>query len=410
MSLDPGHRLGPYEIVASLGAGGMGEVYRAIDTRLDREIALKILPSSLAEDDEALRRFRREAKSLAALHHPNIVVIHSVEEIEGQHLITMELVEGRTLDALIPDKGMELAPFLDLAIPLIRALAAAHDQNIVHRDLKPGNIMVTDAGELKILDFGLAKRQTSSLEADDPTAEIVTQAGMVVGTAPYMSPEQLQGQSVDARSDIFSLGIIFFEMLTGERPFAGESLMGIASSILRDEPQHIERIRPDVPPEIVNILHHCLAKDPSDRYGSLHEVLDEMRELAAWEGTESAPRGFHDTPSLQSRKFLIAAAVVMLISLATFWLTKEAPDVDGPVSTDSAEIRSLAVLPLTNLSPDPDQDYFADGMTEAIINDLARIGGLKVISRTSVMRYRDRETSASLPQIADELGVRGIIE
>ena len=276
MSLAPGTTLGPYQIAASLGKGGMGEVYRAHDPRLGRDVALKVLPVDMASDPSRLERFTREARTIAALNHPHIVTIHSTEEANGIRFLTMELVEGQSLDALIPPGGLPLAQFLDLALPLADALTAAHQKQITHRDLKPANVMVGADGRVKVLDFGLASapagasipdasRGPGFSPADLVTSPQVTTPGMVIGTMPYMSPEQVEGKTLDHRTDLFSLGVIFHEMLTGSRPFTGDSSAQIMSSILRDTPPRMSELRADVPEELSRLIHHCLEKRVGDR-------------------------------------------------------------------------------------------------------------------------------------------------
>ncbi len=241
-----------YRILDKLGAGGMGEVYKAEDTRLKREVALKVLPAEMAENPERLQRFQREAELVASLNHPSIVTIYSVEEAEGLHFLTMEMVTGQTLGELVPPGGMKLEAFLEVAVPLAQALAAAHDRGVTHRDLKPANVMVTSAGQVKVLDFGLAKLRVADGSADQtqmPT-EALTQQGLIMGTIPYMAPEQLEGRLTDHRCDIFSMGILLQEMVTGERPFKGESSASLISAILRDAPRSITERRSDLPRQL----------------------------------------------------------------------------------------------------------------------------------------------------------------
>ncbi len=259
-----------------------GEVYLAQDTKLDRKIALKILPPEFAESEERRARFKREAKAIAALNHPNIVQVYSVEESDGVHFITMEHVTGKTLSAALPRHGFSLRQFLDLAIPLTEA-AAAHENGITHRDLKPDNIIVTKEGGIKVLDFGLAKPSTgvgsAASDSDLPT-EQMTKEGRILGTVAYMSPEQAEGKSVDARSDVFALGVNFYEMLTGERPFRGETPASTLSAVLKDEPQSLTKLVPSLPRDIARIVKRCLAKDPSRRYQTTIDVRNELEELA----------------------------------------------------------------------------------------------------------------------------------
>jgi len=278
-----GQTLGHYKILDKLGAGGMGEVYRAEDTTLDREVALKILPPELAESQERLDRFQREAKTLAALDHPNIVTIHTVEEAEGVRFLTMQLVEGKPLSHLIPRGGMPLERIFEIAIPLADALATAHEKGIIHRDLKPANIMVTNEGRVKVLDFGLAKlRQEAEvpLSSQLPT-EPLTEEGRIIGTMPYMSPEQLEGKDIDSRSDLFSLGVVLYEMATGERPFKGETSVSLISSIVKDEPRPVDAVKEDLPHHLGRIIRHCLEKEPARRYQSALDVRNELEDLKA---------------------------------------------------------------------------------------------------------------------------------
>ena len=259
----------------------MGEVYLADDTELDRQVALKLLPQEMAEDHERLERFRREAKAVAALNHPNIVTIHSIEEADGRRFLTMELVEGDSLDRVIPGEGLPLPRLFDIAVPISEALTAAHEKGIVHRDLKPANVMVTPDGRVKVLDFGLAK---VAMEATPPPEDAATEAaltseGTIMGTAPYMSPEQLQGHAVDHRTDIFSLGILLYEMATGRRPFQGDSGIALASSILKDSPSTVTEVRSGLPRHLGRIISHCLEKDPRRRFQSALDVRNELDSL-----------------------------------------------------------------------------------------------------------------------------------
>ncbi len=277
-----GRTLAHYKVLQRIGAGGMGEVYLAEDTTLNRRVALKVLPAEFAASDERRERFAREAKALAALNHPNIVTVHAVAEHDGVHFIAMELVKGKTLADVLPAQGFSLARFFDIAVPLADAVAAAHEQHIVHRDLKPGNVMVTDDGRVKVLDFGLAKAAAGLAGSDAatglPTATKTT-AGVIVGTWNYMSPEQALGQVVDARSDIFSLGIVFYEMLTGRRPFAGSTPTETLASIIKDTPRAVSELSPGLPRELTRLVRVCLSKDPSRRVLSAVHIRNELAEL-----------------------------------------------------------------------------------------------------------------------------------
>jgi formylglycine-generating enzyme required for sulfatase activity len=283
VTLTSGTRLGSYEVLAPLGAGGMGEVYRARDTRLKRDVAIKVLPAVVAADRDYLARFQREAESVAALNHPNIVTIHSVEDVEGVHLITMELVDGQSLDRSLPPEGFALTELFPIVIPLADALQAAHEAGIVHRDLKPANVMVTKQGRVKVLDFGLAKnvpRPSTDADATQAmTAAPVTEVGMVLGTWPYMAPEQLMGKPVDARTDLFALGVMLYELSTGTRPFTGGSSPEIMASILMNEPTPVTERRADLPEEFGRIVRRCLAKEPERRYQTARDVRNDLEDL-----------------------------------------------------------------------------------------------------------------------------------
>ena len=276
-----GTTLAHYRITAALGAGGMGEVWRATDERLGRDVALKVLPEEFAEDAGRLDRFEREARAVASLNHPHIVTIYSVEDADGIRFLTMELVEGKTLDGMIPEGGFDLAAFFDLATPLAEAISAAHDKSVIHRDLKPANVMVDGEGRVKVMDFGLAKLQDAKDPSDSselPT-EALTGIGTIVGTVPYMSPEQIEAKVVDHRTDIFSLGVLLYEMAIGERPFKGSSSPALMSSILKDVPSSVIEIRDDLPRHLARVIGRCLEKDRRDRYQTARDVFNELKAL-----------------------------------------------------------------------------------------------------------------------------------
>ncbi len=376
MPLTPGTRLGPYEVVAPVGAGGMGEVYRARDTRLARDVALKVLPAAVAADPERLARFEREARTVAVLNHPNIVTIHSIEEADGVRFLTMELVEGDSLDQRVTPAGLPPRTTLQWALALADALAAAHERGIVHRDLKPANIMISRDGRLKVLDFGLAKLEDdhvsdSSMHTQALTARApISAAGQVVGTAPYMAPEQIRGEKVDARADLFSFGVVLYELLTGRRPFAGRTAADVSSSILRDLPATMKSVRPDLPPSLDRIVGRCLEKERERRFATASDLRAELegvrRELESSVASVAGGTG--------------AAAV--------------AP--------------SLAVLPFANMSADPENEYFSDGLTEELLNVLARNPGLRVVGRTSSFAFKGKQED--LREIGHKLGVATLLE
>ena len=327
--LTAGSRLGPYEIIALVGTGGMGEVYRARDPRLGRDVAIKVLPASLTGDPARLRRFEQEARAAAALNHPNIVTIYSVEQAGDVPFVTMELVEGTSLARLIPRAGLPLARTLPIAIALGDAVAAAHARGIVHRDLKPSNVMVTPDDRVKVLDFGLAKllhSQPADLGATALATEPITDPGLVVGTLPYMSPEQVQGKPVDHRSDIFSLGVMLYEMTTGQRPFKGDTSALLLSSILKDTPPLASDVSADVPRDLGRIIRHSLAKDPSQRYQTTLDLRNELAELQQdlSSGSLQAPaapvRGGWSTRSIGA----VVAVAIAVASAAVYFLWRSA--------------------------------------------------------------------------------------
>jgi len=377
MSLLAGSRLGTYQIVAALGAGGMGEVYRATDTRLGRDVAVKILPPGVADDPERLARFEREARTIARLNHPNIVVIYGIEQIDRTWALVMELVEGQDLSHLIRPGGVPMSRVLELAVPLADALAAAHQRGVVHRDLKPANVMVTGDGHVKVLDFGLAKAMDwgTSDESTQTTPSPISTPGQVLGTIAYMAPEQVRGGSVDARSDLFSFGILLFELIAGRRPFGGPTSADLMSSILRDAPPALPSLRADVPADLARIVSRCLEKDPEHRMQSAKDVRNELEIVrrALDSGT---------VPSSGARH---------LIHVDT-----------------SADAPSIAVLPFANLGRDEADEYFADGITEDVIAQLCKVRTLKVISRSSVMPFKKREESVA--DIAARLQVATVLE
>ena len=276
-----GQTLAHYKILEKIGSGGMGDVYLAEDTKLDRRVALKVLPPELAEDKERRARFTREAKAIAALNHPNIVTVYSVEEEDNVHFITMVLVKGKTLAELLPQKGFSIEKFFDVAIPLSDAVAAAHEQPIVHRDLKPGNVMITDDGIIKVLDFGLARTEPAlraEVDSESPT-DLMSREGVLAGTLHYMSPEQAEGKTADHRADLFALGVVFYEMLTGTRPFDGASPAATISSILKDEPRPVTELNAAIPPRLGRVVRRCLNKELRLRFQSALDLRNELAEL-----------------------------------------------------------------------------------------------------------------------------------
>jgi serine/threonine protein kinase/Tfp pilus assembly protein PilF len=406
-----GRQVGPYKIHSLLGVGGMGEVYLAQDPRLDRAIALKILPAELASDPDRIRRFIREAKAASCLKHPNVATIYEIGKSDAFHFIAMEYVEGQTLAVKINGRPLPIAEIVDIGIQVADAMDEAHRKGITHRDIKPANLMLTSREQVKILDFGLAKvaRPESGAKGSDISTVVKTETGVVLGTLQYMSPEQVLGKEVDHRTDIFSLGVLFYEMATGRLPFTGTSSSETMDRILHGKPDAIARFNYNVPAELERIIRKCLEKDRERRYQSARDLLIDLKNLKRdGESVESAGAAeSYDKRQmvLMSRRWLAISALVMLVVAALGYLLL----FRGAPSAVSPEIRSLAVLPLENLSGDPAQEYFADGMTEALISNLAQIRALsRVISRTSVMRYKG--SRKSLQEIAAELKVDAVIE
>jgi Tol biopolymer transport system component len=344
MSISVGARLGHYRILAPLGAGGMGEVWLAEDATLKRKVALKVLPAAMADDPDRLARFQREAETVAALSHPNIVTIYSVERDGDVRFLTMELVEGQSLDQLIPPTGMALTEVLDTGVALADALVASHDKGVVHRDVKPANVMLTKDRRVKVLDFGLAKlREQLELGAKTTTAQI-TGEGRVLGTVAYMSPEQAEAKPVDARSDLFSLGIVLFEMATGERPFQGDSTLSILSAILRDTPKSVTELRADLPPELARIIRQCLKKDPEERYQTAKDVRNQLRALKSDLDSGQIKGGEAITqpavgPKSRRRWTTVGAGAMAVIALATVLVWRFRPFVFGGPARPFESIR-----------------------------------------------------------------------
>jgi TolB-like protein/Flp pilus assembly protein TadD len=403
MSLSPGSRLGSYEILAPLGAGGMGEVWRARDTKLDRDVAIKVLPDSLAGDPEALHRFRHEAKVVAALSHPNILSIFDLGREGGTSYAVMELLEGETLRVRLRAGPIPVAGAVDLALQAARGLAAAHEKGIVHRDLKPENLFVTRDGRLKILDFGLAKRVSVSpgpRAAEQPTTALLTEPGMILGTLAYMSPEQIEGRPVDPRSDVFSFGAILYEMLSGKVAFRKETSARMIAAILREELPELPASGEAIPPALEALIRRCLMKEPADRFGSGGEIVEALTEIASGAATTRQPAA---TPAARMKTGLVAALGAVVLLGAAILVVSRLPRGDAG---RPAGPRRLAVLPFENLGA-PGDDYFADGIADEIRGKLTFLPGLEVIARESSTSYRKRSTPPA--EVARELGVRYLL-
>jgi len=381
MALDGGAKLGRYEIRSQLGAGGMGEVYLAHDTMLDRQVALKILPPDLGKDKERMSRFVREAKFASALNHPNIITIHEIGEIDGITFITTEYIEGETLKTRLTKESLTLKSTLEIAMQVASALDAAHRAGIVHRDIKPDNIMVRNDGIVKVLDFGLVKLTISDRSKVDREGEtkilVNTREDVIMGTVGYMSPEQARGQETDARTDIWSLGCVLYEMLTRQQPFQGETFTDVLASIVIREPASILAHRSDVPAELERIVGKTFRKNRDERYQSAKEL-------------------FNDLQQLQTR-LLVEAEIIRSGSGERIAALQPSPF-----------LNSIAVLPFVNLSTEKDNEYFSEGLTEEIIMNLSKLQMLKVIARGSTIRYVAEGKTHK--QTAIDLGVQYLLE
>jgi eukaryotic-like serine/threonine-protein kinase len=430
--LEAGRPVGHYAIRSLLGEGGMGEVYLAEDVRLGRPVALKLLPARFTAEADRVRRFEREARAASALNHPNIVTIHEIVQADSLHFIATEFVDGKTLREHMADAGVPVCDALDIAMQVASALAAAHEAGIVHRDIKPENVMIRPDGFVKVLDFGLAKLAPHRAAAGAPetrtrlTAE--THPGTIMGTVAYMSPEQARGLEVDGRTDLWSLGVVLYEMVAGRKPFDGATPTDAIISIAERELEPLAKHAPDAPARLERILRKALAKEREVRYQTAKDLLADLkalrRELETVAGVESSERAITNGGSpagagrapgaasrlsplrLTRRRALLLAALVGLLIAAGLVVPPLMRR--SPTPARRAEIKSLAVLPLETHSGDASQDYFADGMTQALINDLARVGALRVISRPSVMQYKGVRKPAS--EVGRELNVDALLK
>ena len=435
--LEANTTLSHYRIVSKIGAGGMGEVYLAEDTKLDRQVALKILPREFAEDNDRMNRFVREAKSASALNQPNIITIHEIGETDGIHFIASEYIQGETLHIRLEQTPLDLKTTLDIAIQVASALNAAHKAGIIHRDIKPENVMIRPDGLVKILDFGIAQLSAKRTEALDEEAATAlkqqgTSPGMIIGTANYMSPEQARGKDVSAQSDIFSFGIVLYEMVTGQRAFKGENALDVIGAILHKEPTQLNQLSPDVPHELERIINKTLRKDPEARYQTAGDLLtdlkdakqelefkDKLERSVAPQSQEQKtqtiipPSTGAQTPPTSSAEFItqevkkhklgVMLGVLIVLALAGGGLWFFYPrTVSG-----SAPIASIAVLPFQNKSADADTEYLSDGLAESLIYRLSQLPNLKVSPSSAVMRYKGKEVDAQ--RVAAELGVQAVM-
>jgi TolB-like protein/Tfp pilus assembly protein PilF len=395
LTLSAGQRLGPYEVVELIGEGGMGEVYRALDTRLGRQVAIKVLSHAFGRDKARQQRFEEEARAASALNHPNVLTVYDVGTLsadDGSAFLVMELLEGQTLRQRIgeaPPFSREL--ILDYGVQVARGLVAAHAAGIVHRDLKPENLFLTTDGRVKILDFGIAKVNRS-----DDFSGLVTQPGAVIGTAGYMSPEQVRGQPADARSDIFAYGTVLFEMLTGKRAFGGDSSIDTLSAILTADPLQQSESVVGKDPAICKVVGRCIAKDPAARYQSATDIVAAL---------ETAAQQRHRwKPSRAAVAMIVAGTLAVAAGLGIAWRRQPAP---AEHAADDSKSRVLAVMPFENIAADKSLQYFATGMTEEITAQLARVSSLRMMSRVAVARYSDAPDAPR--RMRDELGVGALV-
>jgi non-specific serine/threonine protein kinase len=412
-SASVGELIGHYRIESLIGVGGMGEVYLARDEGLGRKVALKLLPKRLTADETQLSRFKTEARSASALNHPNILTVYEIGAEGNRQFIATEFIEGVTLRASLAYGRMNPHAALEIAVQVASALAAAHEAGVVHRDIKPENIMLRPDGYAKVLDFGIAKlteqRPPSDRYEVGTTAVLQTRPGLVLGTGHYMSPEQTRGQKVDARSDIWSLGVVLYEMVGGIPPFRGETPSDCIASILTAEPPSLSGVFPDVPLKLESILQKALRKNSDERYQTIKEMLADLRVLKGeLEAESSLPRTNARAKSIVSkikrrkRGVLLTLAAAILVSAAvaySFFFVARAP---------LPNEKSIAVLPFENLSEEKSNAYFADGIQDEILTRLSKIADLKVISRTSTQRYKKK--SQKLSEIANQLGVANLLE
>lgn len=403
-----GQVIGHYKISHPIGSGGMGEVYLATDIRAGRKAALKLLPNRFAADPDRLRRFQQEAQAVTALNHPNILTVYEVGQDDSTYYIASELIEGETLRQRLLPKRIELGEAVEIAIQVASALAAAHDADIIHRDIKPENLMVRPDGFVKVLDFGIAKlasqKLTASASIDEVFSPSATSHGLVPGTVRYMSPEQARGAQVDKSTDIWSLGAVLYEMITGQAPFSGNGTEEVIAAILEREPPPLANDVSNAPAELQQIVSKALCKQPSQRYSSAHDLLHALKSFRRQMevSAELDRRGSSGRSWVRGWRAALATGILATLLVLFFYSLRR------PASNSAAD-KSIAVLPLENLSEDKENAFFADGVQDELLSNLAKIKDLKVISRTSVMQYKSG-VSHNLRDIARQLGVSNVVE
>ncbi len=427
-----------YEIVRQLGAGGMGEVYLAQDTRLERLVALKVMSAELAKEPNQRKRFRTEAKAASGLSHPHICVIHEVGETEeGRPYLAMEYVEGQTLEAVMRERRLKAREVVQLGIDVAEALEAAHGRGLVHRDIKPANLMLDQRGEVKVMDFGLAKRFGADELSSSTTSVAQTRTGMLIGTPQYMSPEQALGRALEPRSDIFSLGVVLYEMVAGQRPFLGSTVGETINAVVNQAPAALGLDDPVFSPALERIIFKCLGKEPEKRYATARELADDLRRLK-----EDSERALTATTQQMAREEATVAAgerqptalwqlagkadaghrkalawmigVVLVVSLGVAGWALLRPSGRKPLGSGSAagaaEQKSVAVLPFVNLSADKGDEYLSDGMTEELLNALTKIKGLRVPGRSSSFAFKGKTEEGIFRKVGQQLAVEAVLE